>query len=99
MIIAGVFNQVNENTFKNLVSITSGKINKDLTYFKNDFVNIVVGKTSSTVDQGRILKARDALLVGKVFSKNSYEAITEEELEQQSGVPNQIFVKKYWGNY
>lgn len=99
MIIAGVFNQVNENTFKKLVSITSGKINKDITYFKNDFVNIVVGKTSSTVDQGRILKLRDVLLVGKVFSKNSYEAITEEELEQQSEIPNQLFVKKYWGNY
>jgi len=99
VIIAGVFNQVNENTFKKLVSITSGKINKDITYFKNDFVNIVVGKTASTVDQGRILKLRDALLVGKVFSKNSYEAITEEELEQQSEIPNQLFVKKYWGNY
>ena len=99
MILAGVFNQVDENTFKELDSITSEKICKDKIYFKNNFVNIIVGKTSHTVDQGSILSLKEALLIGKVFNKNSYETITKEDLEQQSEIPNQFFVKKYWGNY
>jgi asparagine synthase (glutamine-hydrolysing) len=99
MIIAGVFNQVNENTFKKLASITGEKIKKDLTYFKNDFVNIIVGKTSPTVDQGEILKLEKVLLAGKVFSKDDYKALTTEELKQQSEFSNLSFTKKYWGNY
>ncbi len=99
MIVAGVFNQIDENTFKKLVSITGEKIKKNITYFKNGFTNIIAGNTSSTVDQGRILNIKDALLVGKVFSKNSYEAVTKEDLMQQLDISSQLFVKKYWGNY
>ena len=73
MIIAGVFNQVNENTFKKLLSFTSKKISKETTYFKNNFVNIITGKTSNFIDQGNIISLEDALLVGKVFTKNSYK--------------------------
>ena len=99
MIIAGVFNQITENTFRKLDSIVGNKICGDRVYFKNDFVNIVVGKTSSSVDQGSILNLESVLLIGKVFSKNSYEAITKEDIEQQPEISNQLFLKKYWGNY
>lgn len=99
MIIAGVFNQITEHTFRKLDSIVGNKICGDRVYFKNDFVNIVVGQTSSSVDQGSILNLENVLLIGKVFSKKNYEAITKEDLEQQLEISNQLFLKKYWGNY
>lgn len=99
MIIAGVFNQVDENTFKRLDSITSEKICKDKTYFKKNFVNIIAGKTSHTIDQGNILSLKNIFLIGKVFNKNNYAAITKDDLEQNSETPNQLFVRRYWGNY
>ena len=98
MILAGVFNQVDENTFKELDSITSEKICKDKIYFKNNFVNIIVGKTSHTVDQGSILSLKEALLIGKVFNKNSYETITKEDLKNDIYENKNDFAFMHWNH-
>lgn len=99
MIVAGIFNQVNENTFETLASITSNRISNKTTYFKNNFVNVIAGETSRSAGQGNIISLENALLIGKVFSKNDNKTITEKDLEQQLYFSNQMFVKKYWGNY
>lgn len=99
MIIAGVFKQVNEETFKKLSTLIKKHSQKEITYFETSLVSIVVGKTSFTVDQGEVLKTIDSLLVGKVFRKDNYKEITEQEVEQQSKETNKSFVKNYWGNY
>lgn len=99
MILAGVFNQVDDNIFNKLDSIVSKKIFGDKVYFKNKSVNVIAGKTSDIVDHGAILSVSGALLTGKVFNKKNYDPITTEELEREVDAPNEHFVRNYWGNY
>lgn len=99
MFIAGFFNQVSDNIFSKLDAVVGSKICGEKVYFKNKLVNIIVGKTSSSINQGRILSLDNILLVGKVFSKISFDSITKENLEKQSSIPNDLFINKYWGNY
>jgi len=99
VILAGIINQVDDHIFDKLDSIVSKKISEDKVYFKNKFVKVVAGKTSDIVDQGSILTVNGALLIGKVFNKRNYGAITIKELEREVEASNEHFVKKYWGNY
>jgi asparagine synthase (glutamine-hydrolysing) len=97
--IAGFFNHVTDSVFSKLDSIVGKKICGERVYFKNDLINIIAGKTSSYVDQGTILNLDNVLLLGKVFCKKSFNAITKDDLRRQPEISNQLFVNKYWGNY
>lgn len=99
MILAGIFNKSKNDTFAKLVALTKKYIKKESTFFENDLVSVVMGKTSDTVCQGALLKSTDSVLIGKVFRKDNYKSITKKELAQQSKEPNKSFVNKYWGNY
>jgi len=99
MIIAGVFNRNNENTINKLDSIVNSKICEGKVYFKNKFIDVIAGKTSSFINQGDIISLDHSLLIGKVFKSDNYNPVKKEDFEKQSEISNQNFIKKYWGNY
>lgn len=98
MIIAGIFKPDNKNYSIELKNIMKEKIKGDFVSFENKMVTIIAGKTSETVDQGKVLKTHHSLLVGKVFTKDTYKAITEERFREEKS-DGKLFVNKYWGKY
>ena len=83
MILAGVFKQ-NNNSFEKLISVVGDHIKKDITYFNHPLVDIIIGRTSNTLEQGEILMNPNNLLVGKVFKKSNFKPLNLNDLDAES---------------
>ncbi|MFH1334219.1 MAG: asparagine synthase-related protein [Pseudomonadota bacterium] len=101
MIIAGIYGKTAEQNdlYQKLCAATKHRIKTDLTYFECAHCKIIVGKTSAAIDQGKIIKTNNCLLIGKVFKNTTHEKITPQEMNSIASRSNETFTQRYWGNY
>ena len=101
MIISGIYinHQANLGLKERFIDFTKKRNKQNITFFDNNFLTLIAGKTTPDIDQGQILKTSDALLIGKIFSKKDYKKITENDLKRISKKTQANFVDEYWGNY
>jgi asparagine synthase (glutamine-hydrolysing) len=100
MIFAGAFNQRTDMSSQvELESVVRRAICDDITYWRQDTVSVVAGRTSNSPSPGWVLSVKGGVLLGKAFHKHTFKAITEKDLEEYLGKPSEEFCNTYWGSY
>lgn len=98
MKIIGIYDSTKQSIpvyVKKIVSLI--KKNNSHQSFTKNYVHVFTYNNSKNYDQDKILTTSNHCLLGKVFSKKTYQPITQEELSSISN--HKEFVEKYWGKY
>jgi asparagine synthase (glutamine-hydrolysing) len=99
MIISGIINNYDTSLLENIILKTESKIKKNRTIFSDKIITLIVGNTSDTVYQGEILKFKDGILIGRVFSKDSYRKIRIDDIGILSDKTDRFLIDRCWGSY
>jgi asparagine synthase (glutamine-hydrolysing) len=99
MIISGIINNFEEDILNKLLLFTRYKIKKNETIFSNKNTTVIAGNTSENIYQGEILKFKDGILIGKVFSKKDYQQIKINDIPNLGDKTESFLIENCWGNY
>jgi asparagine synthase (glutamine-hydrolysing) len=99
MFIAGVINPTSNDLFHRICEVVSNKEVFTPEFYENEFIKVIISKAPPTIDQGTIIKSKNRLLVGKVFTKSDYRLVEEKDIDAASFISNKKFVRDYWGTY